>query len=159
MTLHDDIASTTIAAGVWKYDPLPYRRVLSTAESAHIWASLGSVWGVPVRSYWYPLSETSIADIVAFRADDFREFVPAHGLRRKLVKLSIERVWELREHGPEYSEDVELFDPLYNGAEGFWTASGYPWVIYASHESSITVAGALLSEIKRMWPTWQEHRW
>jgi hypothetical protein len=154
-----DFVNSLTEMGVWNYDPLPYRRVLSKAESERVWSSLGSVWGVPARAHWYPLCETSIADIAAFRADAFHEFVPAHALRRKLVGLCIERVWELREYGPEYIEDVELFDPLYNGAEGAWTAPGYPWVIYASHESSLTVAGTLLSEIKRMWPNWQQHKW
>ena len=88
-----DFISSLTEADVWKYDPLPYRRVLSIAESEQVWSSLGSVWGVPVRSYWYPLCETSLADIAAFRADDFHEFVPAHALRRKLVELSVERVW------------------------------------------------------------------
>jgi hypothetical protein len=146
-------------ADVCKYDPLPYRRVLSKAEADEVWSSLEIAWGVPVRSYWFPLRATSVADIAAFRADDFHEFVPAHALRRKLADLGVGRVWELREYGPEFAEEVELLEPCYDGAEGVWTAPDYRWVIYASHESSVTVAGTLLSEIKRMWPDWREHKW
>ncbi len=154
-----DFVNSLSELDVWEHDPLPYRRVLSIAESDHIWSSLGSTWSIPARSYWYPLCETSVANIEAFKAKDFHESVPAQALSRKLAHLKVECVWELREYGPEYVEDVELFDPFYNGAEGVWTAPGYAWVIYASHESTITVAGTLLSEIKHMWPNWQQHKW
>ena len=154
-----DFVSSVSELDVWEYELLPYRRVLTIAESDNVWASLESAWGIMARSYWYPLCETSVADIVAFRADDFHKFLPSHALRRKLADLSVDRVWELREYGPEYIEDFELFEPCYNGAEGTWTAPGHAWVIYASHESSVTVAGTLLPEIKRMWPNWQQYEW
>jgi len=154
-----DFVRSISESDVLKHDPLPYRRVLSAVESDRVWTALGSVWGIPERAYWYPLCETSVTDITAFSANDFHEFVPAHALRRKLADLSIDRVWELREFGPEYAENVELLDPFYNGAEGVWTVPGYAWVMYASHESSVTIAGTLLAEVKRMWPNWQQHQW
>ena len=33
------------------------------------------------------------------------------------------------------------------------------WIIYASHESSVTVGGWLLEEMQAIWPSWQERTW
>jgi hypothetical protein len=154
-----DFVSSLTELDVWNYEELPYRRVLSPPESVRVWSALGSRWGIPAHSCWYPLSEASVPGVVAFRAGDFDESVPAPALKRKLRAVGIERVWELRQHGPEYEEDVELFNPSYNGAEGVWTSPGHEWVLYVSHESSVTVAGTLLSEIKRMWSKWEQHKW
>jgi pyrrolidone-carboxylate peptidase len=41
-----------------------------------------------------------------------------------------------------------------NGLEGYWTTLGVEWLIYASHESTLTVAGTLLDRVKGGWPTW-----
>jgi len=68
-------------------------------------------------------------------------------------------VWELREYGPEYTMDIELLDPIYNLAEGYWSSEQMDWIIYASHESSITVGGWMLDEIKEQWPAWSEYVW
>jgi hypothetical protein len=55
--------------------------------------------------------------------------------------------------------EISAFEPYYNGAEGFWCNNNFDWVIYASHESSITVGGWLLAEIKNVWPNWKERVW
>jgi hypothetical protein len=144
---------------VWNYEPLPYRRVLASAEADAVWCALGVAWGVPARAFWYPLCESSVTGVTAFRSVVFHEAVPARVLRRELVKLGADRVWELREYGPEYVEDVELFEPEYTGAEGVWTAPAHTWVIYTSHEGSVTVAGALLPAVRRVWPDCDQHRW
>jgi hypothetical protein len=68
-------------------------------------------------------------------------------------------VWELREYGPEYEQDVSLFDPQYNGAEGYWSSGELDWIVYASHESSVTVGGWLLADVKALWPAWAAHLW
>lgn len=139
--------------------PLPYQRVLLEGESSTVWNQLHARWGLEPRSCWYPLAETSYTDLVAFNAECFRKSVPVHALIRKLQALGVQRIWELREFDTEYEQDVELFFPDYNGAEGVWTSSEYNWVVYASHELSITVAGILFDEVKRMWPKWADHKW
>jgi hypothetical protein len=133
--------------------------VLSAAESESVWAALKLKWGISTRSYWYPLTETFVAEVFAFNADAFHKFVPAQAIRRRLLAMDVRRIWELREDGAEYEEDVEVFEPIYNGDEGVWTARENTWVLYVSHESSVTVAGTLLSEIKQMWPEWRQYEW
>ena len=96
---------------------------------------------------------------MAFKTKAFGDAVANERLRAILAARGIERVWELREYGPEYEESLALFEPSYNGAEGYWSSGDLDWIFYASHESSVTVGGWLLSELKSMWPSWQAHVW
>lgn len=137
---------------------LPYRRVLAPEESKAVWARLRGKWQIK-QGYWYPLVDCQFPDVVAFQTRAFVGAVQYDALREVLKARRIERVWELREYGPEYMEDVALFDPHYNGAEGFWSSGDLDWIIYASHESSVTVGGWLLSELKVLWPSWKAHVW
>ena len=143
---------------VSEIDPLPYRRVLATEESSWLRSRLNERWQVSA-DYWYPLSECSLPGIVAFEDRAFSEAVSPDCLRAILGRRGIARVWELREYGPEYEEDVSLFAPYYNGAEGYWSSGDLDWIVYASHEQSVTVGGWLLEEVKAVWSSWQDQIW
>ena len=56
----------------------------------------------------------------------------------------ITRLLELREYDEGYEQDIALAEFTYDGREGFWTSGGMEWMVYASHESSITFGGAWL---------------
>ena len=86
-------------------EPLPYRQVLTTAESKSIWSRLRSRWEI-THGYWYPLVECALPDIIAFDANAFNDAVKVKQLQDVLSNRGIERVWELREYGPEYELDV-----------------------------------------------------
>jgi hypothetical protein len=139
-------------------EPLPFRRVLAADESDAVWAGLRDRWQIPA-GYWYPLAGCAPPRVVAFDANAFSEGAPQGRLRGILERGGVERVWELREHGPEYEQDVSLFDPHYNGAEGYWSSGDLDWIVYASHESSVTVGGWLLDEVQALWPAWRAHLW
>ena len=145
-------------ADLQSVEPLPYQRVLSSSESKAVWTGLRERWQV-TDGYWYPLQECSLSDIVAFQDRPFREFFSSTSLANLLSSRGICRIWELREFGPEYEQDVSVFDPLYNGAEGYWSSGDLDWIVYASDESSITVGGWLLQEIKTQWPEWKQRIW
>ena len=58
-----------------------------------------------------------------------------------------------RKATPEYELELSVFEPYHNGAGGYWCSEPMDWVIYASHEESITIGGEWLIEaIKRAWP-------
>jgi len=140
-------------------EPLPYRRVLQMAESEALWSGLGRFWEVPRGGCWYPLASCSLAGIVAFDAPAFARAIRLPDLRLLLASRTIRRVWELREYGPEITVDLELFDPQYNGAEGYWSSEPFDWIIYASHEGSVTVGGWLLDGVQSCWPSWARGVW
>lgn len=137
---------------------MPYQRVLSQSESESIWSRLRERWQMS-DGYWFPLVECSLSDVVAFQNRYFNEFCSSFNLIALLSSRGIRRIWELREYGPEYEQDISAFDPHYNGAEGYWSSQELDWVIYASHESSITVGGWLLGTIKEQWPEWSQRIW
>jgi hypothetical protein len=139
-------------------EPLPFRRVLAADESEAVWARLRECWQLPA-GYWYPLADCALPGVAAFDADAFSDGAPADRLQGILDRRGVGRVWELREYGPEYEQGLPLFDPHYNGAEGYWSSGALDWIVYASHESSVTVGGWLLEEVKALWPLWQAHPW
>ncbi len=70
-------------------------------------------------------------------------------IRRTLARQNIRRVLELREWG-DRTFFLELANFMYNGAEGFLrNSSDTAWIVYASHESSITFGGSMLIEAMR----------
>lgn len=93
----------------------------------------------------------------AFQAPYLQRAVAPERLATILAERGVERVWELREYGREYERDVSEVDPEYDGAEGVWTSPAHDWIVYASHETSITIGGWLLDEVKRQWPEWERH--
>ncbi|HEY9828908.1 MAG TPA: hypothetical protein V6D19_26115 [Stenomitos sp.] len=138
--------------------PLPYQRVLSPAESSTMWQKLRARWHIN-GWYWHPLIKCELSNVTAFNVDAFEAFFSSFNLIEMLSSRGITRVWELREYGVEYYQDVLLFDPIYNGYEGYWTSDCLDWIVYASHEASVTVGGWLLENIKTQWSEWEQHVW
>jgi hypothetical protein len=139
-------------------EPLPNRRVLTVEESKSIWSPVRARWQF-TNDYWYPLAVCTLTDVIAFNANAFEGAVPYDQLRTILIKHGVQRVWELREYRPEYEQDVLLLIPRYNGAEGYWSSAELDWIIYASHEASVTIGGWLVGEIEAVWPAWKAHVW
>lgn len=141
--------------------PLAYRRTLSSQESKMLWRELKKKWGID--DFWYPHIDNKPIETEAFMDDYFETEVGFHFLIKILKKKNVQRVFELRERSvfPEYEIDVESFESTYSiNGEGFWFSSELDWVIYASHENSITKAGTwLLAEIKKVWLNWEERIW
>lgn len=139
-------------------EPLPYQRSLSELESESLWARVRPRWKIQ-EGYWYPLSVCELPGLLAFDAEAFEAAVTDETLHAMLAARGIGRVFELREDGQDSMIDLALLEPSYNGAEGYWISNDLDWIIYASHESSITVGGWLLNELKSKWPSWESHLW
>ena len=137
--------------------PLPYQRVLSESESEGLRAKLKGRWRA-CDGYWHPLSlEDMPPDVIAFQARYFDKEVGAVTFRRILADRGINRVWELREWEPDYEIDLELLDPVHAEVEQYYTSRELDWLVYVSHESSITFAGAwLIKAVQDAWPNWEQ---
>lgn len=137
--------------------PMPSRRALTEEESKAIWERVSLRWGT-AGGYWYPLRGDASPHTVAFDTDAFDQHVPAPIFQGILGDHGIQSAFELREYGPEYEMELGIVVPAYNGAEGYWTTGEFDWLVYASHESTVTVAGDwLVHSLKQQWPTWSEH--
>lgn len=136
--------------------PLPYRRVLLESEGNDLWKKLQRIWLVPSRGYWYPLSECPPnLDMIAFHDELWQSRDGTQLLRNMLRGKGIERCLVLRENPPDFELESSSADPAYDGDECFIT-SDFEWLVYASHESSITVAGWLADAIRKEWKDWDQ---
>jgi hypothetical protein len=140
-------------------EPLPFRRVIGELESKRLWNQLKEVWGID-RSYWFPLKEGPVPqNVVAFHSDYFEAMNGVALLREALESRSITRVFQLHEFGdPDYEVELGIFEPGYrDGGESYSTSDRCDWVVYASHESSITVCGDwVIQAFREKWPACDE---
>jgi hypothetical protein len=130
---------------------LPYRRVLSKEESERLWRQLRKVWGVG-DGYWFPLKDgPAPSDVLAFHTDYFESINGEALLREALEQQGISRLFLLHEFGdPEYEIELNIYEPGYrDGGEQYSTSEKSDWMVYESHESSITVCGQWLTEFFR----------
>lgn len=136
-------------------EPLPYRRVLSDEEARRIWSLCSERWRVG-NSYWFPLAEVSLKmPMLAFHTDYFSSMRGNETLQKMLERRGVARFFELHELGsPEYESELSILRPQYgSGCEAYYTSEAMDWLVYASHESSITIAGDwLVDEFRRLWP-------
>lgn len=148
------------AGDLGSIEPLPYRRSLSEKESASIRKRMLERWSIG-SGYWHPieaeeLPKSVLSEAVAFQARHFEAEVGAGELQAILSDRGLTRVWELRELRPDLEIELSLVDLLYT-QERYWTSDAMDWVVYVSHESSITIAGRwLVDEIQSSWPRWRE---
>jgi hypothetical protein len=148
--------------------PLPYRRVLTDQEVELLWRRLERRWRVQRKHSWF-IGHTDIEKpppphLLAFRELWFARQVPLETLRHILREhrpprppqaARIRRVYSLGFQG-NAEMDLDLLIPLLY--ETYWFSERLDWLLYVSHERSITVAGAwLIDAIKAVWPQWRDH--
>jgi hypothetical protein len=137
--------------------------VLTSNEVELARTNLLERWGIPRSGYWYPVSAASLKEKVQFHRiavaihdnplglPDGLKILPQQDvetrIREFLGKRGVKRVFELREDGDSYQVDLSLAEFMYTspGLEGFWFDESDDWVVYCSHESSITLAGTIAS--------------
>jgi hypothetical protein len=137
---------------------MPYRRALRESESESLFRQLIDKWKLSGRT-WYPISDTAPVDMLVLRADHFSEYWSTGKLQTRLKQAGVDRIWELREYGASYERALDDVDPVYTGAEGFWTPKDFGWLIFASHESSVTIDGEIAIFLKETWPGWSASKW
>ena len=129
---------------------LPYRRVLSTAEVASLWKRVAARWGGS-HGKIYPLAERTDSSLRAYDDEAFDKEFPAERLQSILRSRGVERIYELREYGDEnYLMSIDCWEPYYD-AEGTWFSDPLDWVMFWSHEGSVTTGGALTDSIVSQW--------
>ncbi len=160
-TLFAEYLRTLDEETLWKVVPLPFRRALANDEAERWREQLEARFGK-----WYggvPEKKVSI-EYLTFHADKLAP--PPHQALSPLLRKhqpSQHRLFELVEmsdHEPSYELDLELVSFAYwRGGEAFWCTSELDWMIYVSHESTLTVAGAwLVDAVRQAQPGWLEHR-
>lgn len=134
---------------------------LNNDESGAIWVRVAAAWDIRPGCY-YPLDDASsrrdllALDISSFRAADglnkVRQAVSIHGVRACFDFSEFDE--------PTTRLSLREWEPAYDGMEHFWTSEPLDWLVYVSHEQSITLGGTWLIEaFKRAEPTWRNLLW
>jgi hypothetical protein len=136
-----------------------HERILPKSEADILYKRMAATWGVG-RHYWWPLSDPRPAHAEGFQDWFFEQEFGYATLRRILTEHGVSSVFEFREDGAAYQVRVATFEPCCTGLEGFWTTDRLDWIIYASHEGSVTVGGEwLLPAVQAAWPSWERRVW
>ena len=163
-----DALSMMRSSNLQEIEPLPYRRTLSKEEGESLWKAMSTKWAF--SRAWYPICGPPRPDnAIAFLDEAFYMALMPDLLSRIFHFRGIERVFEILETSekglesgfPEREIDVTILNPTYGGEiagiEKYWCTQELDWLLYASHESSITVGGKwLIDAVQDAWPTWQD---
>lgn len=145
----------------WSSWAEPVVREVEASEKDDLILRLWDEWDVK-EHYWFPLTLNQIAPAFteAFQATFFQEESTHETLQHILATHGIATMFELREGGQMCEIELAQFHPVYTGFEGFWFTLQLNWLIYASHESSLTIGGAwLLPAVQAAWPDWEQRVW
>jgi hypothetical protein len=136
--------------------PLPFRRVLREDEHALLHEAFIRRWGK-----WYGGAVDGVpADAVTLHEAAMEAPGAYEHLCKTLADRGVSRLFELREWGDGYELDTAAAGFTYTGAEGFWTSGEMAWMVYASHESSITFGGGwLVAAVRSVLPEFDRYRY
>jgi hypothetical protein len=145
-------------------EPLPYRRTLGDGEARTWWQRIEDRWPIEHGGWWAPIAAgaatddaLAIEDWRFLRVDD-RPGVATLAVRVALAALGVDRVVEIREHGPSSFVDAQALEPIYTGAEGHFTAGVADWLVFASHEGVTALGGTIVPLFQQAWPGWLDGR-
>ncbi|WP_189014498.1 hypothetical protein [Paenibacillus marchantiophytorum] len=116
------------------------------------------------KSYWYPLFECKRPDLIAFNSQYIESEEKLEVIISLLKNHGVEQVLEFLETDHSYKIEVSNLYPYYCyngefiGGEGFWCSDKMDWIIYASHEGTITFGGDwLVKSLKSLWSDWKQN--
>ncbi len=136
--------------------PLFYRRSLSDGEVKTLKANLAARWGMKDTSYWYPIGDRTHPSLIAYDLSAVQPLKPEARIRSFLKKRSETRILELHEFSGggvcvDASRVVFSYISFGTYGERVWTSDLGDWVIYCSHEDTITFGGAITSIVDEDW--------
>jgi hypothetical protein len=121
--------------------------------------NLKSVWDIGDH-YWYPLSDCKRNDVIAFNSNYIDEVESKiSDIKNFILTQKINQIFEMREDRTVWIYEIDNLDPsYYDGIERFCFDENMNWIIYASHEGSITLGGReLISSLKEKWQDWESN--
>ncbi len=139
-------------------EPLLYRLVPREAAFRDVWRRLYERWGIHACWFLHINPETTPGPVIEFYTDDLFRHFGAEGIRTILHTHGITQVWEISAWNSENNAVRDLAQvEFFHGYEHFWTAEPIDWLIYISHEDTMTFAGDwLVAAIFAAWPGWSE---
>jgi hypothetical protein len=143
------------------------KRDIDKEKSLSLKQNLRGVWDIN-GYYWYPLAKTARNDIIAFdykyvddksKIDFLKEILASHG-----VTYIYEYAWgtdncvqyDITKIDQVFWRSDPRFWECYN--EGFWFSDKMDWIIYFSHEETVTIGGQrVVDAVKSKWSDWSNY--
>jgi hypothetical protein len=127
--------------------PLPFRRTLNEADARRLVGQLERRFG-----RWYG-GMCSGADVPAYLTFHLPLTPAPTQALLALLPAGTERVIEVTEEGEATELGLGLVE--FDGSETFWCTQALDWLVYASHEATLSVAGpALVAAVNAGLPSW-----
>lgn len=133
---------------------VPYNRIIWGDEAKTIANRFYEAWHYD-KSYWYPLNRMSGDDKLFISPDRIKPYL--HEIYR-LLRLPQEHIYAYGEavyDHPYCGEAEEL--AFYSGCETAFCPKDFSWIIYFSHENTVTFAGSIVPGIKEILRAEQDH--
>ena len=135
--------------------PINYRRQLRGEDAQWVKQQFADRWGYRYPDYWYPLTQESKPepsffvtwDVAERHLPELEDFFAQKGL-----------CYEFGESGaPLWSTCAECAVTLFC-PELAHAAKDFSWIVYCSHEMTITFAGSIVPQIQKIMADSQEDR-
>jgi len=121
---------------------------------------LNEKWKCDLQFGWIPIASDEIIPNTEIYDSDYFEYYLDQ--IKEIIKntLKVGSLFELREDGQFQKLNISECDFEYDGLEYIYTDKNLSFVLYFSHESSVTVGGKeLLDYIHNIWPDYKSHFW
>lgn len=110
--------------------------------------------------YWHPLKCVARNDLLAFDSSCLEKLLPEANLQKLLAEIESEDVILFREHDPDQMLKIEELPFVYGWSEAVLVPCSMSWVVYWSHEDTITFGGvAQIAAVKECVPNWKAALW
>lgn len=137
-----EFINTRTTENISKIEPLPYRHRLTDTEMVSVRKQFEDIWNYD-GDYWNPLDEKSPTETVFLMKDNIT-IDDRKQISNFISANSDNRLFEITEDRIDYEIELDSFEiDLY---ETIVTDNSFSWVIYGSHEDTLTFGGTKLIE-------------
>lgn len=130
---------------------------LESTRAEFLKKRIESTWDI-TQHYWYPLYDCKRSDVLAFDDDYIKEDTEKiTDIRSLLVSFDCDSIYEMDEYRTVTLIKTNTLTPyLTDNLERFWFSDDMSWIIYVSHDGSITFGGnKLINQLKLKWKDWE----
>lgn len=127
-------------------EPLPFKRRILETEANAVRQRLLEQWNFD-GGYWEPLTNCSPKPFIFFDKSNLTDN-DFEKIKQIIVKQASDRLFSVSEERYDYEIDKSEFDP--DCYETVYSDKTFDWIIYGSHEGTISFGGTwLLEEIEK----------
>jgi hypothetical protein len=119
--------------------------------------NLKNKWNINPYDFWIPLQGKPTENTIYFETENFENKIGYEKLNQILKEINIGNIYSFNE-AREESIYSEILIKKYDSPDIFFTNENVDWVIYQTHEETISFAGKeLIDKIKLLWKNWEDN--